>query len=799
MKIIYVSSVMSRKKNTEIMNSAKKKPLQSIQKYNRLLCEGLVESGADVKTISAIPMSKDISDKKIWICKKEQEKGVTFSYLPFINMKIFRQLSLFFSIVIFLIKEIYSREKPDYVICDILNTTISSVSLVLCKLTGTKVIGLVTDLPSEIGEGSVSNKLNQYFENKYDGYILLTKQMNEVLNSKNRPWLVIEGICEKHPKFNGKKKDNICVYTGGLYEKYGIKMLIDAFVELNGNLELHLYGDGDLVEYINKLNNDRIKYYGVIENDQIVRIQQEANLLINPRPSVDQYTMYSFPSKNMEYMASGTPVLTTNLPGIPNEYNQYTYILQDESEKGILGKLKQIFSTPINELVDFGNRAQEFVTKEKDKSTQGKKLKKFLEEKFYKEEEKKISRNLYVIYQSYLVILLFSFILFSRNTLYTSLYFGFTKTFIILFALSIPMVLGFLYRLYNKQIDYRYLFIIILLLTSMTVSILFKVDLALYNITNLISIALAYIYSQEVNFKWFKLSFILIILFLSISSLINLNIIRPNLEADFEITNQILNNSLIYKLNSSGTPFVNMFTSFVVWVPGYTRNFSVFTEPSFFQFYIIIATMLLYYSKYRIAIKWGGIILFTYTMITTMSASGLIILSIMVGLFIIDSLVKMKSTYGRIVLISLLIFSAMILIRSPLFKTLSDALIYKLFSANDSIDARTGSITMAIDAFFSSPIIGTRITPFLESMDVTNTLISIFGIYGLISGCIAVFITWLFSQSLSRNYIHKFILFLCIILSTSSHIFLGVQSFWLIFFTIALRRTNTYESTLDCK
>ena len=57
---------------------------------------------------------------------------------------------------------------------------------------------------------------------------------------------------------------------------------------------------------------------GCVTNDEIVRLQCEATLLVNPRPSDKEFCKYSFPSKTIEYMASGTPVLMTKLPGVPD-------------------------------------------------------------------------------------------------------------------------------------------------------------------------------------------------------------------------------------------------------------------------------------------------------------------------------------------------------------------------------------------------------------------------------------------------------------------------------------------------
>ena len=97
-------------------------------------------------------------------------------------------------------------------------------------------------------------------------------------------------------------------------------------------------------------------------------------LLVNPRPTNEEYTKYSFPSKNMEYMASGTPVLTTHLPGMPKEYNEYVFLLDEETEAGVAYALDSIFSRSTEELHQKGLAAKEFVMKEKNNVVQASKV-----------------------------------------------------------------------------------------------------------------------------------------------------------------------------------------------------------------------------------------------------------------------------------------------------------------------------------------------------------------------------------------------------------------------------------------
>ena len=166
-----------------------------------------------------------------------------------------------------------------------------------------------------------------------------------------------------------KYKEKVVIYAGGLYEKYGVKKLIEGFIKLKDkNTALHLYGEGPMVKDIEKYSNldNRIRFGGMVPNEIVVEEQIMATLLVNPRPSNEEFTKYSFPSKNMEYMVSGTPVVTTPLPGMPKEYNKYVYVFQDESEHGICSTLNYILSQSSKTLHDFGGAAKQFVLDEKN-------------------------------------------------------------------------------------------------------------------------------------------------------------------------------------------------------------------------------------------------------------------------------------------------------------------------------------------------------------------------------------------------------------------------------------------------
>ena len=65
-------------------------------------------------------------------------------------------------------------------------------------------------------------------------------------------------------------------------------------------------------------------------------------------------------------MASGTPLLTTKLPGMPVEYHQYVYLFEEESIQGYADALKKVLSQPVDMLYTKGLQAKKFVLQNKN-------------------------------------------------------------------------------------------------------------------------------------------------------------------------------------------------------------------------------------------------------------------------------------------------------------------------------------------------------------------------------------------------------------------------------------------------
>ena len=101
-------------------------------------------------------------------------------------------------------------------------------------------------------------------------------------------------------------------------------------------------------------------------------------MLLNIRNDEDIYTKYSFPSKMVEYLLSGTPLLTTKLSGIPDEYYDYCYTTTTRDAQKIADQIDEILHD--EGIAALGDKAKRYVKERKNSSAQAAHIAHFLKE-----------------------------------------------------------------------------------------------------------------------------------------------------------------------------------------------------------------------------------------------------------------------------------------------------------------------------------------------------------------------------------------------------------------------------------
>ena len=400
MKIFYFGTVCNLANYEKMMTNSKMKPTVAGVVFESALLSGLKELNVDMD-IYTYPMFPTFPTFPGIFFKKRIEEldcGYKCTWLRTCNLPVIKQIVrridgrhalkkwlkqnkgqecaiLTFAIPPFLVKDIINLSRKYNVKC---------YAIITDLLRDMYMNENHTKLISEVKQLYLRSAIR--YQGEYDAYVYLTKEMSEVINPQ-KPYVVVEGVADlryvKKPDVKEKSKPAAIMYAGMLHRKYGIMNLVEAFYKLDkADTELWLFGDGSSVPEIKeycKLNN-KIKYFGNTTREKVLEYERKATLLVNVRDPADSFTKYSFPSKTIEYMLSGTPMLTTRLQGIPEEYFEYVFSLSDVSVEGILKKLSEILEYSQDDLCAFGNRAQEFIVQNKNPRDVGRKIIQLMEE-----------------------------------------------------------------------------------------------------------------------------------------------------------------------------------------------------------------------------------------------------------------------------------------------------------------------------------------------------------------------------------------------------------------------------------
>jgi glycosyltransferase involved in cell wall biosynthesis len=167
------------------------------------------------------------------------------------------------------------------------------------------------------------------------------------------------------------------VAAGQLSETNGVPMLLRAFSLLEGSgFRLRIAGSGPLDEEVLRAAeaDSRIEFLGRLPFEQVLELYDSADLLINLRMTQSRNTRYFFPSKMMEYLASGVPVLSTCTGHVEEEFGDFTYLLKEETPEALAEMLRRIANIPEQTRRDRAERAREYMHLQKTWTAQARKL-----------------------------------------------------------------------------------------------------------------------------------------------------------------------------------------------------------------------------------------------------------------------------------------------------------------------------------------------------------------------------------------------------------------------------------------
>lgn len=257
-----------------------------------------------------------------------------------------------------------------------------------------RTVLIIPDIPKymDLQQHQNNNIFRKYLKSKienyqnkliraFDGYIVLTENMKEIINNSKKS-VVIEGFVDKDffnkEGLENNANPNSIVYCGSLHKNYGLDLYLKSIEHIKSEkVEFYFFGSGEMEDDIISASkkDKRIKFFGYQTSDTVRRYCRNSLLLINPRRNDKEFTKYSFPSKLIEYMASGRPVISTKLECIPPEYDKHLIYVEDPVNSDNIAKtINSTLNKTHDELNVIGKNAREFILSTKTAECQGKKI-----------------------------------------------------------------------------------------------------------------------------------------------------------------------------------------------------------------------------------------------------------------------------------------------------------------------------------------------------------------------------------------------------------------------------------------
>jgi len=335
---------------------------------NRIIsiARGLVENGSDVKLIINRPTEKNKNSKNNKV--EGIYKGIKFRYAsnsllwPDSKIKKFIAYTRGLTNTIILLLQ---TKKIDVIISAATTGFVENlIYYLISRFKKAKFVHTLDEYPWVVLRKDDYNKFYRWFYLKYfyklfDGFIIMTQTLLDYYKPicRRKAKLIHIPMSVELDRFdiahNKSEFGDYIAYCGGdkSGDKDGVDILVKAFNLVKDDFpNLHLLIIGHVHPKIEKiiLNFDlskRVRLLGFVNSDVVPQYLKNAKALCLARPANKQ-AEGGFPTKLGEYLASGVPVIVTNVGEISNylEDNESAYIAKPDSIADFADKIRQVIN-----------------------------------------------------------------------------------------------------------------------------------------------------------------------------------------------------------------------------------------------------------------------------------------------------------------------------------------------------------------------------------------------------------------------------------------------------------------------
>lgn len=330
--------------------------------------------------------------------------GIPVTYLRFLNLGPLKTLSHGLE----LLKELLflTVRKRNRSMCIIAYNGLapSGFFLVIAKwIFRLKLVMFMADIdrPKDSAWGSGFTKWLQYWGQLFafrnsDKAIVLNRRMIDDFNFTGEflvlPGLLDENTVETLGKVRKAGNGAACshpkvrfLYLGNIDRIRGAEILLEAFIlvqkswEGDRDIELVLAGPDNLGldDYLEQCGS--ISYLGKLPYEEALEVYSGADFLVNPHRCDYVTAGYHFPSKFIEYLATGIPVISTNYGDVASLFSGYYLEVEKDDAESLRAALEQALIADRNEMLKIAEDARKMIGEGFTWVQSGKKIKEFLD------------------------------------------------------------------------------------------------------------------------------------------------------------------------------------------------------------------------------------------------------------------------------------------------------------------------------------------------------------------------------------------------------------------------------------
>lgn len=354
-------------------------PQRSAVNFQRALLGALDDAGAGTYVIGTLPVAAYPRNQAIFRGSSHLN-GETMPLLNFPGLRMaWRAFSSFWRVQA-------AAGHADAILVYSLHTPLLAAAVAVARIKGVRLGIVIPDLPLYMNSGhsgrlrswlkSLDDRLLKWLAGHADVIFPITAKIATEWLGGHSKYLVVEGVSPSSMQPFEASPPALrpsLLYAGNFSH---ILKCVQMFRRSSVDAELVLIGDGPERAALEEAarQDARIVVRPFMKPDQLQLEVSQASFLINLRDTTWPGGRYSFPSKLVEYIRQGKPVISTRLDGIPAEYFDYFSPLDDLDDESFARSLVLALAADAEQLDAAVSRAQDMLRERKSSPVVGRRM-----------------------------------------------------------------------------------------------------------------------------------------------------------------------------------------------------------------------------------------------------------------------------------------------------------------------------------------------------------------------------------------------------------------------------------------